>query len=348
MKIAIIGDLHFGTKKSNDLFVKSQIKFLKNEFIPYLKNNGIKKIFIIGDLFETRNHLNVKTFNTVFDLFNTDLKEFDITIFVGNHDIYYNSTTEVHSIKWLKKFDNVTLIEDITSIELDNRKILIVPWQVNYKEFSKYIVDNKIESDICLGHFDIIGFLLNNHHICDQGLDRDILSDRFKYVFSGHFHTRNKQIKKDSEIVYIGSPWHLTRNDIDEEKGFVELDLEKMKYKFVNNNSSLRFISINYPENISKKLIEGNIVDVHVKYDKDYEEDKFQEYIKLIESYGPASPPIPKIISNFSDDGDTKDLQIKNMHQLMTEYVSTIKDIRNANHIYSIMDRLYNECKNDI
>ena len=61
MKIAIIADLHFGVKKSDLVFQESQLRFFKCQFVPELKEKGIDTIVVCGDVFDTRQTVNVQT-----------------------------------------------------------------------------------------------------------------------------------------------------------------------------------------------------------------------------------------------------------------------------------------------
>ena len=110
--IAILADVHFGY--SNYEFLDSELRFFREVMIPELKRRGIKKIIQLGDLFENRRHLDVYVMNKIHDLFENDLKDFDIYIFFGNHDVFYKNSNEIHSFKFLKKFKNVTVIETIS------------------------------------------------------------------------------------------------------------------------------------------------------------------------------------------------------------------------------------------
>ena len=69
MKVALIADCHFGIKKSDISFMESQLRFYKEQFVPELKQANIKDIFILGDVFDTRQTINVQTINVVIDLF---------------------------------------------------------------------------------------------------------------------------------------------------------------------------------------------------------------------------------------------------------------------------------------
>jgi DNA repair exonuclease SbcCD nuclease subunit len=347
-KVAIIADFHFGIKKANNLFLKSQINFVKQELVPYLIENKIDTLFILGDLFDNRNHINIKVKNSVFDLFENELKQFKIYIILGNHDIYYNSTLEVNSIKFLSKFENITVIDTIREIDINGNKFFFVPWQVDVNSIKEYIANHLIESKICLGHLDLQGFKLNKYKINDMGMKSDIFFSHFKLLFTGHFHTRNKQKQGDSEIIYVGAPYHLTRNDIDEEKGFCILDTDTMTYEYVNNETSIRYIVLNYPQPVSKSLIKGNIIDVFVKYDENYSDGKFQSYLKKIEECNPICPPNVKIVTEQGSSIDMENYKSLSVFELMQEYINNNPDIKDKAMILSILDRLYHECKSDI
>ena len=56
MKVAIISDLHFGVKKSDEIFQKSQMKFYLEQLIPDLKTKKINTLLVLGDIFETTNN----------------------------------------------------------------------------------------------------------------------------------------------------------------------------------------------------------------------------------------------------------------------------------------------------
>ena len=114
MKIALIADLHAGIKKSDSVFQRSQLKFFTDQLVPELKASGITKLFILGDVFDTRQAVNVQTDNVVIDLFKNTLKDFDIHVIVGNHDMYMTTTTEINSLKVLDLMPHVTLYEKPT------------------------------------------------------------------------------------------------------------------------------------------------------------------------------------------------------------------------------------------
>lgn len=343
-KVALISDLHFGIKKNSDVYFESQKKYLVNQLIPYLKENNISKIFFLGDMFDNRNSINTKIQNEVYNLFDKSFKDFDIKILVGNHDTYFTNTTEINSVKFLDKFHNIEIIEQPKIIEIYNKKILLSPWIVNFCDFINYISDKNF--DISFGHYNIKGFHYNKNKISEDGLDASLFENKCKKIFSGHFHIRSKQTFKNCEIIYIGSPYQLNRNDIDEERGSVILNLDDLSYEFLNNNVSIKFIKIYFPQKIKKEIIENNIVDVHVKYDENYNEESIEKYLQQITKFNPAFPPqiIMEVNTTLDKNFNINTLNSSSIQDLMQEYLNTI-DIKNKDEIYGILIDLYNTIK---
>ena len=342
----MITDLHFGVRKNSEVFLISQTRFIVEQFVPYLKKNGIDTIFMLGDLFDNRSSTNTKVMNAVYDIFAEHLKDFTVYILVGNHDTYFNSTVEVNSLKFLSKFENVHIIDKITQMEIDGQKIALVPWIVDNVKFVREF--HKIKCDVCMGHFNIHGFHFNKYKKSDDGIQAKLFS-KCKKVFTGHFHIRNSQTLHGSEMIYVGSPYQLTRNDIDENRGFTILDFEDLSYEFIDNTKSLKYIRLKFPEKFSKNKIENNIIDVHVDYDDSYNETKVERYVKKIEEMGPALPPGIFVDNNaeLSGDIDLENCNIGSLTDLMREYIDGL-DIKNKEEIFQILIELYNEVRGDV
>ena len=61
MKIAFLGDLHFGCRNSNQVIQRHQELFLDKIFWPYIEEKGIKTIIQTGDYFDNRKWINLQT-----------------------------------------------------------------------------------------------------------------------------------------------------------------------------------------------------------------------------------------------------------------------------------------------
>lgn len=347
-KIVLLADTHFGVNKSSDIFINSQKIFFKEEFIPYLQKNKIEKVFILGDLFHNRNNINIKVQNFVVELFRNDLKDYEIIIITGNHDIYYNTTLQTNSLEWLREFKNVTLINEMQEMEVYEKKILLCPWQVDTDLFIKQINENNYKANICFGHLNLNGFFFNKSKVSENGISPSLFFDNFNLTFTGHFHIRNQKKSKGSEIVYVGSPYHLTRHDKNEDKGFVLLDVNTLKYEYVNASKTMKFIDIEYPNKFTEEEIENNIVDVTINYDNDYNEYKVQQYIKKLETYNPARSPTINIINNLISEIDMSEIEITSSEDLIREYISMNDELKNKDEVYRKIEELHEQCRKDI
>ncbi len=337
MKIALISDLHFGCKKSDKVFLDNQLNYFKNEFIPKLKELNISNIAILGDLFDNRVNINALMKYEVHKLFELFEEEnLFVYIFPGNHDIYFRTSIDVHSLVFLKKFKNVKLFEDVELIDIDNRKILFVPWQIDYNEFKNKI--ENINCDICLGHFDIIGFPFDGT-VCHDGVDPNNLVSKFTLTFSGHFHKRHIYRNNEKSVVMIGSPYQITRSDKQDERGFCVVDLENLTYEFVNGQNTIKFIDVIFPEEFDEKLIKGNVIDVTVNYDGRLIDNDLKIYIEEIEKLNPAYPP-NIFVNNSLFDNISENIEIKTLSEMFDEFVGNL-NIENKKEIKEIINDLY-------
>jgi len=346
-KVAIVSDIHFGVNKNSELFLNSGVKFFKEQFVPYLKKEKITTILILGDIFDNRTNINVRVNDEVYNLFCTVLVDFDVKILVGNHDIYYRTTNEVHSLKYFNHFPNVEVIDTIKHKQINGVNAMFCPWIFDYKD--KTIIEkfDASDADILFGHFDIVGFALNRMKISAEGLTVDAFH-KFKKVFSGHYHSPSSKRIGNTEIVYIGSPYQMTRNDIDESKGFIVLDMNTFKYKRISNETSVKFVSVKYPEIPDSKIIEGNIVDAVFHLEKkDLEGNIVEKYVELIEKMCPAEKVhiVLNISSEHESDFDKVKSKITSIKDLIELYITNSNDIENKEEIlYEIM-KIYEKVK---
>lgn len=100
--------------------------------IPTLKESVFDKerecIFVLGDVFDSRQSINTQTLNHVIRNFKKLRDEIGIPIYIlcGNHDIYFKSTTDISSLVVLESIVNkVFYTPEIFTF--GNRDILIQP-----------------------------------------------------------------------------------------------------------------------------------------------------------------------------------------------------------------------------
>ena len=349
MKIALIADTHLGVKKSDKIFQESQMKFFENQFVPELKERGINTIVILGDVFDTRQAVNTNTMNTVLHLFNDVLKDFDVHVIVGNHDLYYTTTTEVNSVKWLSLVKNVHLYEKAEKVTLgdgaDGTEVLMLPWITNYQEFDNW----NTTAEYVFAHLDIAGMKMDKFNFCTYGATIQKLFDKFDHIYTGHFHTRSEKKQGDKNITYVGSPYQITRMDRDDARGYTILDLKTNETEFVENTQSMKFNVANFPDEVTdiENFTRGNVVDVLVKYEDSKYSKKIYEYAKNFEQYHPAYPVNIKILQREDIAPTDKKIDGINLFSLMKEYIDADNEIPKVDksRVYDELVKLYNEMK---
>lgn len=347
MKVAIVTDTHFGMKKGSEVFLESQLKFFTEQFVPYLKENNIDTILHLGDFFDNRVNIDSKVLNAVIDLFENHLRDFTIHIIVGNHDSYLESSVHINSVNTLALFENVKVYSDISQIEIDNRQILMCPWITDKEEFMD-IVENST-ADICAGHFAISKIPMFKGIESEHGMESSIFLTKFKLTLSGHYHTRSTTSFNGNTLCYVGNAFQMTRADIDDERGFSILDLDTLQLEFIENTTSLKFVSLKYPKIVTQEYIQGNHVDLFVEYDDNYNELKVQSYIEKLESYNPAFPVNVKTINKIAIESE-EDIEITSISDLIKEYLenSSISNPTQKESIKKLVLELYEVCVSEI
>jgi DNA repair exonuclease SbcCD nuclease subunit len=176
-----------------------------------------------------------------------------------------------------------------------------------------------------------------------EGLTLDVFADKFVNVFTGHFHTRSIKEIASTKVVYIGSPYQITRGDMGEIKGYHILN-DDNTFDFIENTKSMQFKIVNFPEELKESIIRNNFVDVNIDYSEgNVDEEKVQEYLRAIEALKPAYPPVVKINSELMSEEliDGLDFsKIKSSEDLIREYIN-IQTIENKEIVLNRLLELY-------
>ena len=248
MKICVLGDTHFGMRGDSRVFHDLYRKFYLNVFIPYLKENGIKHVVQLGDLFDRRKYINFQTLQSAKEYFFDPLAKEDITLhtLIGNHDIFYKNTLSVNSTELvLGEYSNIVIYSkpSTLSADLDGEPIDVIPWLCddNRDEIKKFISETK--SRFCFGHFELSGFEMDRGNFCHEGDNPDMLS-KYEMVMTGHFHHPSKM----KNIVYVGSPGEMTWADYNDKRGFHVFDTKTQDLTFIQNPYTI-FEKIYYSDN---------------------------------------------------------------------------------------------------
>jgi DNA repair exonuclease SbcCD nuclease subunit len=264
-RIFLLSDLHFGVRANSLEWLQNQQDFFYNFYIPFLKSN--KKdgdiLFILGDWFDNRQLLDIYIMNASIDIMVELRNIIPIYFLTGNHDIYKKHDTDVNSLRTFKFIPGITIYEKPNIITNGETKIMILPWIGDKDEEENYIKENRV--DYIFAHADIEGFRYDNGKIIMHGVNFQYAKGT-KRIFSGHIHKR----QEDKKLIYIGSPYHTKRSDIDNEKGNYILDPKENTVIFEKNTLSSIFQRIRLEDLMEYtlddviKILENNYTDIIV------------------------------------------------------------------------------------
>jgi hypothetical protein len=296
MKVAIITDQHFGARKNSKLFHDYFLKFYNDIFFPTLVEQGITTVIDMGDTFDSRKGIDFSALSWAKNNYYDRLQEMGVTVhtIVGNHTAYYKNTNEVNAVDLLlREYDNVTVYSKPTEVLLDKLKVLFIPWinQENENETLKLI--KKTTSKCAMGHLELQGFRVSKQIIMEHGLESKLF-EKFKRVYSGHYHTRSS----NGTVFYLGNPYEMFWTDVGDSRGFHIFDTETLDHIPVNNPYRL-FYNIYYEDTdhqtFDTREYENKIVKVIVRKKSDIK--KFEKFIdKLYRS----NVSELKVVENFA------------------------------------------------
>ncbi len=237
MKVAIITDTHFGARKSSKVFHDFFQKFYDDIFFPTLEERGIKTCIHMGDAFDNRKNIDFWSLNwakkNVYDRF----QKMGIKIYqlVGNHDVYYKNTNEINAVEsLLEDYDNIVSISSPDSYKIGKSSFFMIPWICadNYDETKSKI--SRTKSKVAFGHLEINGFQAHRGFVMEHGMPKSFF-DKFETVFSGHYHTRSN----DGKFFYLGNPYEIYWNDVNDRRGFHIFDTETYDFEFIENTYTI-------------------------------------------------------------------------------------------------------------
>lgn len=293
MKVAIITDTHWSSRKSSRLFHDYFELFYKNIFFPTLEKEGITTVIHMGDAFDNRKSIDLWGLEWTKRVVLDPLSSYQVHLVTGNHDVYFRNTNEVNSPELLlKDYSNIKTYSNPTEIKLDNLNILLLPWicQDNKDQSMKMI--EKTKAKVVMGHLELCGFRVNRQMVMDHGLDSNIF-EKFSKVFSGHYHTRSD----NGTVYYLGNPYEIYWTDVGDTRGFTIFDTETLEHTLINNPYRI-FYNIYYEDTnhqiFDTREYENKIVKVVVR--KKSNTVKFEKFIDKLYASGVAEL---KIVENF-------------------------------------------------
>lgn len=320
-KLAIVGDLHFGVRNNSQQYLRYQSEWIENELKSITDKHKCESVIFLGDVLDNRVSLSPLILKEVRRLFKLLAERYEnVFVLLGNHDIYYRNTRDVHSLEFLQD-QGVVLIEDPLELEMGSKKSIILPWLTKDDEdVHNKLVSNKY--DYCFGHLEINNFEMIKNVVEKDGLRQDLF-DNCGRVFSGHFHLR----REAKQISYVGTPYEMDWGDYGETKGVTVLDIESGKETFVETKKAPIHVRLNTKDTklskVTKKIISNNFV--QLKFHEGITEVERIDFIEKINSLEPLTFSTDEGDGySFDTDDSTLDSSIKDTMGFLTEYIDLV------------------------
>ena len=341
MKIAIITDQHFGARKGSKIFHDYFQKFYENIFFPTLEKEGISTIIDMGDTFDNRKSIDFWSLDWAKRNYYDRLEELGIKLWtiVGNHTAFYKNTNKLNTIDLiLSEYNNVFPISECSTYAVDGKTpICFIPWinQENQEETFNHIKNTSAQ--IAFGHLELNGFYCYRGYTQDHGMSPDLF-DKFKKVYTGHYHTRSD----NGKIFYLGNPYELFWNDVDDVRGFHIFDTETLEHVAIDNPYKI-FKVINYRDSIAKNYdysdCSEKIIKVIVK------EKKIPGlFEKFIEQLDKSDCHEVKIVESIKELEEVEyDGEIEDTVSLLNKYVEEYDTDLSKSKIKSLIQEIYKE-----
>lgn len=354
MLLAIISDTHFGIKNSSDIFLDYQERFFSEVFFPYCKKHNIKTIIHMGDFYDNRRFLAVKTLKRTRKFFFDQLvaNRMMMHIIPGNHCVAYKNTNELCSLKEVlpQYMDQVKIYMKPTVLQFESLALGVLPWITSDNYAASMAFIETAPAQIMASHLELSGFeMMKGAPVTSHGMSAESFS-RYEMVLSGHYHTKSSQ----GNIHYLGTQYELTWADADDAKYFHILDTENRNLLPIRNPLCI-FQRIVYDDSSTNDILsavdaldvshlKGTFVKVIVSSKKDpYAFDKFLDKLQLAD---PFDIKITESLSEFQGESISDDeVNLTNTESLLNSYIDAIDTDLDKNRLKSRLQTLLAEAQ---
>jgi len=315
-KALVFTDIHFGMKSNSTLHNQDCEEFVKWA-VEQGKLHECETCIFMGDWHHHRASLSLQTMHHSLRALEMLSAGFDNTHFItGNHDLYYRDKRDIYSYEWAQHIPNVHIHNEW--FEQDD--VILVPWLVgdDYKRVKN------ASAKYMFGHFELPHFKMNAMvEMPDHG---DINAEhftRYKEVFSGHFHLRQKK----NNINYIGNAFPHNFSDAgDDQRGVMILDWDGTKeyiswpdqplYSVMDLSDVIDFAD----ERLKPKMHVRVNLDIEISYEEaNYIKEKF------ITQYGLREMSlIPNKQGALEEELNPSDIKFESVDQIITEQIIAI------------------------
>lgn len=340
MLVALITDTHWGARKSSKLFQDYFEQFYKDIFFPKLEELNIETVIHLGDAFDNRKSIDFFGLEWTKRVVLDPLSKYKVHLISGNHDVYFKSTNRINSPDLLlSEYPNIKVYSDPTEINLHGLNTVLIPWINQENEIDVIDLINKTKSNIVMGHLELNGFVAHKGHTMEDGRDPSMFK-KFKKVFSGHYHTRSD----NGKIYYMGNPYEIYFNDVDETRGFCIFDTETLDHFYVDNPYKMHY-NLYYDDSPNQLLnaseLNNKIVRLVVR-----KKSKVKDFENFVEKLYRANVAELKIVENYSfidEEEIESSLESEDTFSLLQGFIDESTSSLNKSILKNILKETYME-----
>lgn len=334
--VILISDIHFGVSSSSEEWQENINDYFQNWFIPYVKDE-LKKtpdavICCLGDVYHDRKSIDIDVNNLCIDIFEQLAQIIPVYIINGNHDLSKKTNKGNSSLRSLGNIDNVTVIKEPTMLQfMEGRKniakVAAIPYLGDCNDENKELVKFDKRADYAFMHTDISKMKFDNGMTIVGAVDAEKFAGK---VISGHIHKRQETDK----VVYVGSPYQMSRGDIDNQKGIYKLVLSTGEMIFTPNNYSPIFQKIditkflNFTDKERTDALKNNYTDIVID-EVNIDKYKMGDVYEILNSCQAKRAQIQVIKSktNIQVDENSEEHTELSMEELINSAIDQLADV---------------------
>jgi hypothetical protein len=189
-----------------------------------------------------------------------------------------------------------------------------------------------------MGHLELQGFRVNRQIVKEHGLEGKLF-EKFKRVFSGHYHTRST----NGTVFYLGNPYEIYWTDVNDTRGFTIFDTETLEHTPVDNPYKM-FHNIYYEDTnyqtFDTREYENKIVKVIVRKKSDTK--KFEKFIDKLYASNVFEL---KIVENFQIESpvEFEAYESEDTLSILNRYIEETEINLDKSFVKKMMSEIYQE-----
>jgi DNA repair exonuclease SbcCD nuclease subunit len=344
VKRILVTDTHLGYKKANDFYLELTFQLFE-DIGKYAEENDIKDLIHLGDFFDNRKHMSLKTMFYARRIALNLKKRFRMSYFVlGNHDIFYKDRYLPHSHAIFQSMSHICVVDE--PMEISNTMCLI-PWHIEgefgmFGDMSMGDWLNNTDAKYCAGHWEINGAKMNVSGRPAENCNWSFTDfQKFEKTFSGHFHTIGEY---NHNVTYLGSPFHMDFNDAGA-RGWYVFDDETGDLEFVEWNKAPKFVKWNaLPDNVYGGEFTGQVV--KVIFDQDFGTTVNNQIIQDVQNTNPHQMFVEYAFSTgMNEESIDVDVALMGAEEIHIDFLekSDLPEHINSDVMEKMVKQLYGE-----